>query len=102
MSIFNRKLDRYKPYISRSLNIEYMNANFTKESLEKVCRKYNYEIDRRKKMSTIVDEIYDLIVWNFSTNNFINYCSIHWYGFSHAPDVTRNAWWRRINLLMKT
>ena len=55
MSIFNRKLDRYKPYISRSLNIEYMNANFTKESLERVCRKYNYEIDRRKKMSTIVD-----------------------------------------------
>ena len=62
MSIFNRKLDRYKPYISRSLNIEYMNKHFTKESLEKLCRKYNYEIDRRKKMSTIVDEIYDLIV----------------------------------------
>ena len=67
MSIFNRKLDRYKPYISRSLNIEYMNKNFTKESLEKVCRKYNYEIDRRKKMSTIVDEIYDPVSYTHLT-----------------------------------
>ena len=35
--------------------------NFTKESLEKASRKVGYEIDRRKKLSTIVDEIYDLL-----------------------------------------
>jgi len=61
MSIFNRKNDRYKPYLSKSLNKEHLMANFTKESLEKTCRKIGYEIDRRKKMSTIVDEIYDLL-----------------------------------------
>ena len=92
MSIFNRKVDRYKPYISRELNIEYMNANFTKKSLERVCRKYNYEIDRRKKMSTIVDEIYDLIVWEFYTSNCFNRSLSNLYGFSHAPNVTRFTW----------
>ena len=91
MSIFNRKLDRYKPYISRSLNIEYMNANFTKESLEKVCRKYDYEIDRRKKMSTIVDEIYDLIVWNICTSNSFNRGMFDLNGISYAPDDIGDA-----------
>ena len=102
MSIFNRKLDRYKPYISRSLNIEYMNANFTKESLEKVCRKYNYEIDRRKKMSTIVDEIYDLIVWNICASNSFDRSMFNLNGISYAPDVIRYAWWKKINLLMRS
>jgi|TARA_B100000902_G_scaffold65408_2_gene71927 hypothetical protein len=54
--------NKYKPYISRQLNIEYLNAEFTKESLEKACRKYGYEIDRRKKMSTIIEEVYDILV----------------------------------------
>ena len=54
--------NKYKPYLSRSLNIEYLNANFTKESLEKACRKFGHEIDRRKKMRTIIEEIYDILV----------------------------------------
>ncbi len=39
MSIFNRKNDRYKPYLSKSLNKEHLMANFTKESLEKLVEK---------------------------------------------------------------
>jgi hypothetical protein len=59
MNVFNDS--KYKPWISKSLNKQHLMENFTKESLEKTARKVGYEIDRRKKMSTIVDEIYDLL-----------------------------------------
>ena len=59
MNVFNNS--RYKPWISKSLNKQYLMENFTKESLEKAARKVNYSVDRRKKLSTIVDEIYDLL-----------------------------------------
>jgi hypothetical protein len=59
MNVFNNS--KYKPYISKSLNKQHLMENFTKESLEKASRKVGYEIDRRKKLSTIVDEIYDLL-----------------------------------------
>ena len=52
---------KYKPYISEYLNRQHLMENFTKESLEKAARKVGHEIDKRKKMSTIVDEIYDLL-----------------------------------------
>ena len=59
MNVFNNS--KYKPYISKSLNKQHLMENFTKESLEKASRTVGYEIDRRKKLSTIVDEIYDLL-----------------------------------------
>ena len=59
MNVFNNS--KYKPYISEYLNRQHLMENFTKESLEKAARKVGHEIDKRKKMSTIVDEIYDLL-----------------------------------------
>ena len=59
MNVFNNS--KYKPWLSKSLNKQHLMENFTKESLEKASRKVGYEIDRRKKLSTIVDEIYDLL-----------------------------------------
>ena len=52
---------KYKPYISEYLNKQYLMENFTKESLEKAALKVNYSVDRRKKLSTIIEEIYDLL-----------------------------------------
>ena len=60
-SIHHWNTNKYKPWISKSLNKQHLMENFTKESLEKAARKVGYEVDRRKKLSTIVDEIYDLL-----------------------------------------
>ena len=59
MNVFNNS--KYKPYISEYLNRQHLMENFTKESLEKAGRQVGLEIDRRKKLSTIVDEIYDAL-----------------------------------------
>ena len=60
-SIHHWNNSKYKPYISEYLNRQHLMENFTKESLEKAARKVGYEVDRRKKMSTVLHEIYDLL-----------------------------------------
>ena len=59
MNVFNNS--KYKPWLSKSLNKQHLMENFTKESLEKASRKVGYEVDRRKKLSTIIEEVYDLL-----------------------------------------
>ena len=54
--------NKFKPYINRSLNIEYINDNFSKEAIKSaVFEKWSIAIDGRKKLSTIVDEFYDAL-----------------------------------------
>ena len=50
----------WKPYISEMLNkAELMKLDSKK--LEKIGRKHNLELDRRKRKETLVDELYQVL-----------------------------------------
>ena len=54
--------NKFRPYISVSMNKEYIESNWTKEAFEKAMRKYGVEIDKRISMTRLVEENYDLLV----------------------------------------
>jgi hypothetical protein len=51
---------KYKPYWSMSLNKEILMGKTPKE-LEKIGRKHDIDLDRRKKKDTLVDELYAVL-----------------------------------------
>ena len=53
--------NKFKPYISVSLNKEYIEEHWTKEAFEKAMRKYGVEIDKRKSMTRLLEENYDIL-----------------------------------------
>jgi len=53
--------NKFKPYISVSLNKSYIEETWSKEAFEKVMRKHGVELDRRKSMTRLVEENYDLL-----------------------------------------
>ena len=55
MSIFSR--NKHKPYWSVSMNKALLMEKSPKE-LEKIGRENGIEIDKRKKIKTLVDEVY--------------------------------------------
>ena len=55
MSIFSK--NEYKPYLSVSMNKALLMEKSPKE-LEKIGRENGIEIDKRKKIKTLVDEVY--------------------------------------------
>ena len=55
MSIFSR--NKHKPYWSVSMNKALLMEKSPKE-LEKIGRENGIEIDKRKKIQTLVDEVY--------------------------------------------
>ena len=59
--------NKFKPYISVSMNKEYIMDNWSKEAFEKAMRKYGVEIDKRKSMTRLVEENYDVLAWKYST-----------------------------------
>ena len=58
MSIWSNS--KYKPYMSVSMNKELLMEK-TPSQLEKIGRKHGIELDRRKKKSTLVDELYHVL-----------------------------------------
>jgi hypothetical protein len=50
----------YKPFWSAQLNKELLNKRSTIE-LQKIGRKFNIELDRRLKKSTLVDQLYKVL-----------------------------------------
>ena len=58
MSIFSNS--KYKPWISATLNKQFLMEKSPKE-LEKIGRTYKLELDLRKRKSTLVDELYDVL-----------------------------------------
>ena len=55
MSIWSNS--KYKPYLSVSMNKALLMEKSPKE-LEKIGRENGIEIDKRKKIKTLVDEVY--------------------------------------------
>jgi len=58
MSIFSR--NPHKPYLSVSMNKALLMEKSPKE-LEKIGRENGIEIDKRKKIKTLVDEVYAVL-----------------------------------------
>ena len=58
MSIFSR--NKHKPYWSVSMNKALLMEKSPKE-LEKIGRENGIEIDKRKKIKTLVDEVYAVL-----------------------------------------
>jgi|TARA_R100000656_G_scaffold36962_1_gene31371 hypothetical protein len=58
MSIFSK--NPYKPFWSKTLNKQLLMEKSPKE-LEKIGRKHGIELDRRKRKSTLVDEVYAVL-----------------------------------------
>jgi len=54
--------NKFKPFYSKSLNIEFVKDNFTKASLERSLRLQGVEIDKRKSMTRLVKENYDILI----------------------------------------
>ena len=50
----------YKPFWSAQLNKELLNERSTIE-LQKIGRKFNIELDRRKRKETLVNELYEVL-----------------------------------------
>jgi hypothetical protein len=59
-SIHHWNKNDYKPWISATLNKEFLMKKNRKE-LEKIGRKHGIELDRRKLKSTLVDELYKVL-----------------------------------------
>ena len=57
MSNYNFGRSKHKPFISETLNKEVLMEKSPKE-LEKIGRENGIEIDKRKKIETLVDEVY--------------------------------------------
>jgi len=52
--------NKYKPFWSKSLNKELLMERSTIE-LEKIGKKFNIDLDRRLKKSTLVDQLYKVL-----------------------------------------
>ena len=52
--------NKYKPFWSAQLNKELLNKRSTTE-LQKIGRKFNIELDRRKRKETLVNELYEVL-----------------------------------------
>jgi lysyl-tRNA synthetase class II len=59
-SIHHWNKNMYKPWISDSLNKEFLMEK-SPEELEKIGRKHGIELDKRKKKESLVDELYDVL-----------------------------------------
>ena len=46
--------NKYKPFWSRSMNVDFITENFTKVQLEKKARKHGIELDKRKSMKNLM------------------------------------------------
>jgi hypothetical protein len=57
MSKYNYGRSEHKPYISATLNKEVLMEKSPAE-LEKIGRKHGIELDKRKRKTTLVDEVY--------------------------------------------
>jgi len=60
MSKYNYGRSEHKPYISATLNKEVLMEKSPAE-LEKIGRKHGIELDKRKRKTTLVDEVYDAL-----------------------------------------
>ena len=52
--------NKYKPFWSAQLNKELLKERSTIE-LQKIGRKFNIELDRRKRKETLVNELYEVL-----------------------------------------
>jgi lysyl-tRNA synthetase class II len=59
-SIHHWNKNKYKPWISAALNKEFLMEKSPKE-LEKIGREHGIELDRRLKIETLVDKLYDVL-----------------------------------------
>tara|TARA_B110000902_G_scaffold174245_1_gene197848 strand:+ start:1059 stop:1244 length:186 start_codon:yes stop_codon:yes gene_type:complete len=53
--------NKFRPYVSASMNKEYMRDNFTKTSLERALRSKGVEVDKRMALVRIIEENYDVL-----------------------------------------
>jgi hypothetical protein len=53
--------NKFKPYFSKQLNVEFITENFTKAQLEKKARRHGIELDKRKSMKNLIEECYDVL-----------------------------------------
>jgi len=53
--------NKYKPYWSRSMNVDFIIENFTKAQLEKKARRHGIELDKRKSLKNLVEQCYDVL-----------------------------------------
>ena len=60
MSNYNFGRSEHKPFISEPLNKEVLMEKSPAE-LEKIGRKHGIELDKRKRKTTLVDEVYDAL-----------------------------------------
>ena len=60
MSKYNFGRSEHKPFISATLNKEVLMEKSPAE-LEKIGRKHGIELDKRKRKTTLVDEVYDAL-----------------------------------------
>ena len=54
--------NKFKPFWSKQLNVDFIKENFTKKSLERSLRLHGVEIDKRKSMARLVKENYDILI----------------------------------------
>tara|TARA_B100000795_G_scaffold257888_1_gene231511 strand:- start:1750 stop:1920 length:171 start_codon:yes stop_codon:yes gene_type:complete len=54
--------NKFKPFWSKQLNETFITENFTKKSLERSLRLHGVEIDKRKSMTRLVKENYDILI----------------------------------------
>jgi len=59
-SIHHWNKNKYKPWISATLNKEFLMEKTPKE-LEKIGREHGIELDKRKRKETLVDLLYDVL-----------------------------------------
>tara|TARA_R110000868_G_scaffold342909_2_gene603915 strand:+ start:680 stop:850 length:171 start_codon:yes stop_codon:yes gene_type:complete len=53
--------NKFKPFWSKQLNVEFIKSNFTKKSLERSLRPKGVEVDKRKSLARIIEENYDIL-----------------------------------------
>ena len=54
--------NKFKPFWSKQLNVEFIKNNFTKASLERSLRLQGVEVDKRKSMLRLTEENYDILI----------------------------------------
>ena len=60
--------NKFKPFWSKQLNVEFIKENFTKKSLERSLRPRGVEVDKRKSLARIIEENYDILAWDYSSS----------------------------------
>ena len=53
--------NKFKPFWSKQLNVDFITENFTKKSLERSLRLQGVELDKRKSMANLIEENYDIL-----------------------------------------